>query len=73
MYHDLFMLKKPAFLQQLEEAHLELFFDNSFTDLKIIMRGLRETTFLMIIWKLTTYFVIFLNVYHIHLKKLQNR
>ena len=49
--------KKAAFLQQLEEAHLELFFNNSCTDLKIIMRGLRETTYFMIIWTLTTYFI----------------
>ena len=41
--------KKTAFLQQLEEAHLELFFNNSCTDLKIIMRGLRETTNFMIV------------------------
>ena len=52
MYHYFIMRDKniTAFLQQLEEAHLELFFDNSFTDLKIIMRGLRETTYFMIIW-----------------------
>ena len=50
--------KITAFLQHPEEAHLELFFDNSFTDLKIIMRGLRETTYFMILWTLTTYFMI---------------
>ena len=49
---------KTAFLQHPEEAYLRLFLDNSFADLKNIMRGLRETTYFMIIWTLTTHLIL---------------
>ena len=62
MYHIFLCGKKKSCIFTLTwEAHLELFFVNSFTDLKIIMRGLRETTcttFLHILWRSGNFFLL---------------